>query len=99
MTRKSVDHYSRSLAALFLNNMRKPLLHTNTGLTLIYIQAEAATQREEKLRGSKRCVFLSVRQDQGSVGVVCLDRKLASIPLPVDLQEVEIRDKTQGKWT
>lgn len=35
-------------------------------------------------------MFLSVRQDQEPVGAVCLDRKLASIPLPVYLQEVEI---------
>lgn len=44
------------------------------------------TEREQMLR----CVLLSVRQGQGSVGVACLDRKLASIPLPVYLQEVEM---------
>lgn len=31
-----------------------------------------------------------MRKDQGSVGVACLDRRLAAAPLPVYLQEVEI---------
>lgn len=30
--------------------------------------------------------------------MVCSDRKLASVPLPVYHKEVEIEDKTQGGW-
>lgn len=53
----------------------------------------------ERQKGSKKLQFVSLRPDQGSVGVVCSDRKLASIPLPVYLQEAErdeIRLKVNG---
>lgn len=67
-------------------------------------KAEAGMQRErekvrERQKGSKKLQFVSLRPDQGSVGVVCSDRKLASIPLPVYLQEAErdeIRLKVNG---